>query len=437
MGLRGSKQVSVVIRADFCFTFAVQTRPGFPNLKKQMSTYPASMIGFRAERIPMVRIALLGVGQRGMKTLERYGVIRGAEIRILADVSTQHLEAAAAYLESHGRPSPELLCGEDAWQEAIDRKDIDLIYICTPWETHTRMACSAMRKGKHVAVEVPAATTLEECWMLVETAELTRRHCFMTENCCYDHFALATLEMHREGLFGELTHVEGAYIHNLLDHEGESTAAGYGWMLRSIASQGANAYPTHGMGPIGWMLNLHRGDLMESLCSMTSRGLGEDGLQGRVNTTLIRTRLGITIMQQLDPTTPRPYSRLQTICGTKGYAQKYPLPTLRTKDMEAPLTGADALAEADRYMERNAACHYWHEGHQIGVPNEMNYAMDCRLVHCLHYGLPLDIDVYDAAEWSCIAPLSAISAQGNGRPIDVPDFTRGRWRHASPHTFYQ
>ena len=395
------------------------------------------MILFRAERIPLVRIALLGVGQRGMKTLERYNVIRGADIRVLSDIDADRVAQAASFLEQAGRPRPEVCAGEEAWRDAISRKDIDLVYICTPWQTHAEMACEAMEAGKHVAVEVPAATTLEECWRIVDTAERTRRHCFMTENCCYDNFALSTLEMHREGLLGELTHVEGAYIHNLLAHEGEATAQGYGWMLRSIAAHGANAYPTHGMGPIGWLLNLHRGDLMESLTSMTSRGLGDDGLLGRVNTTLIRTKRGVTIMQQLDPTTPRPYSRLQTICGTKGYTQKYPLPTLFTTATPTTLVGEEALQEAARYMERNAASHYWNEGHQIGVPNEMNYAMDCRLIHCLHYGLPLDIDVYDAAEWSCIAPLSAISAQGNGRPVDIPDFTRGYWRKAEPHRFFQ
>ncbi len=259
----------------------------------------------------------------------------------------------------------------------------------------------------------------------------------MTENCCYDYFALSTLEMHRDGLFGEISHVEGAYIHDIVELSTGNQGEGYEWMLRNIASQGGNAYPTHGMGPIGWLLNLHRGDLMENLTSMTSRGHGKEGLLGRVNTTLIRTRKGITIMQQLDTTTPRPYSRLQTVCGTDGFVQKYPLPTIKAKGMDQPLYGDDALQWASRYKERNAASHYWEEGHSINVPNEMNYAMDCRLIHCLHYGLPLDIDVYDAAEWSCIAPLSAISARGNGRPVDVPDFTRGKWRKAEPHKFYQ
>lgn len=404
--------------------------------KPIMSVYPESMILFRAPRIPLVRIALLGVGQRGLKTVERYGVIRGAEIRVLADVDSERLDTAASEMVRSGRTRPDLLCGEDAWRTAVAREDIDLVYICTPWHTHTEMACIAMEAGKHVAVEVPAATTIEECWRLVDTAERTRRHCFMTENCCYDYFALATLEMHREGLFGELTHLEGAYIHNLLEH-GNAIGTDYGWMVRSIAAHGANAYPTHGMGPVGWLIGLHRGDLMECLTSMTSRGLGEGGLLGRVNTTLIRTRRGVTIMQQLDTNTPRPYSRLQTVCGTEGFAQKYPLPTLRTRSMDESLTGQAALDLAAEFKERNAASHYWEEGHSIGVPNEMNYAMDCRLIHCLHYGLPLDIDVYDAAEWSCIAPLSAISAQGNGRPVDVPDFTRGRWRQAETHRFYQ
>ncbi len=400
-----------------------------------MLSFPQSMIRYRAARIPMVRIALLGVGQRGTKTLERYGVIRGAEVRILADTNEDNLQRAADLLVRSGRPRPELLCGEEAWREAVAHTDIDLVYICTPWHTHTAMACEAMLCGKHVCVEVPAATTLEECWQLVDTAEQTRRHLFMAENCCYDNFALATLEMHRQGLFGELTHVEGAYIHDLLP----SAANGDNWMLRSIATHGGNAYPTHGMGPIGLLLGLHRGDRLESLTSMTSRTIVTDANMphGGINTTLLRTHRGITILQQLDTTTPRPYSRIQTICGTQGYAQKYPLPTLLTKTMDEPLTADAALKYAEKYNAVNPAIHYWKEGHDIGVPNEMNYAMDCRLIHCLHYGLPLDIDVYDAAEWSCIAPLSAISARGNGRPVDIPDFTRGRWHAAEAHKFFQ
>lgn len=398
------------------------------------------MLEFRTEPIKNIRIALIGLGQRGMKTLERYAYIRGAEIRFVADLDEERLEIANAVLAASGRPQARKMVGEEAWREVCRQDDIDLVYICTEWRTHTPMAVEAMTCGKHVAVEVPIATTIEECWQIVDTAERTRRHCFMTENCCYDNFALATLEMSREGLFGELTHVEGAYIHDLRDTLGLSASAAakqQKWMEVSFARHGGNAYPTHGMGPIGWLINLHRGNRMTHLVSMTAKGAGTDNMLGKVNSTLIQTAAGITILQQLDVTTPRPYSRLQTICGSEGYAQKYPLPTLRLADSDNVLIGNDALQKADGFMQKNPASGYWNEGHGAGVPNEMNYAMDCRLVHCLHYGLPLDIDVYDAAEWSAIAPLTKLSAEKGGMPVEVPDFTRGRWDVLTAHRFYQ
>lgn len=397
-----------------------------------------TVLELRCEPLPLVRIALIGLGGRGMKTLERYAFIEGAEIRCLVDVDEARLEAANDALRRSGRPEADCIVGEEAWREACRRNDIDLVYVCTDWSTHCQMAVEAMRQGKHVAVEVPAATTMDECHLLVETAEKTRRHCFMTENCCYDHFALATLEMQRAGLFGELTHCEGAYIHNLRDTfglTGNAVPDGHNWMERSVARHAGNPYPTHGIGPIGWLLNLHRGDRMDYLVSLTSRGSGTDHLLGRVNSTLIRTVGGASILLQLDVTTMRPYSRLQTVCGTQGFAQKYPVPTLKTTETSTILTADDALREASRHTASHAA-RLWQEGHAKHVPNEMNYTMDARLVHCLRHGLPLDIDVYDAAEWSCLAELSERSAREGSRPISIPDFTHGHWRDLEEHRMW-
>lgn len=400
--------------------------------------YMDTVLELRCAPIPLVRIALIGLGQRGMKTLERYAFIDGAEIRCVADVDPARLETANQTLAATGRPQADKLIGTEAWREACQRNDIDLVYICTDWSSHCQMAVEAMRCGKHVAVEVPAATTIDECHRLVDTAEATRRHCFMTENCCYDHVALATLEMERKGMLGKVTHCEGAYIHNLRDTfglTGNASDANHNWMEKSCASHDGNPYPTHGIGPIGWLLNLHRGDRMDYLVSLTSDGCGTDKMLGRVNTTLIRTVRGASIVLQLDVTTMRPYSRLQTVCGTQGYVQKYPLPTLKTVNTEAILTGEEALEEMKRYAN-SAAAELWREGHRKQVPNEMNYTMDCRLIHCLRKGLPLDIDVYDAAEWSCLAELSERSAREGSRPVSIPDFTHGHWQDLQQHKMF-
>ena len=396
------------------------------------------VLELRCEPIPLVRIGLIGLGGRGMKTLERYVYIPGAAITAIADTDDARMEAANDCLMRTGRPRADMHAGSEGWREICRRPDIDLVYICTDWSTHCRMAVEAMTEGKHVAVEVPAATTMDECHRLVETAERYRRHCFMTENCCYDHFALATLEMKAQGLLGDITHCEGAYIHNLRDTfglTGNAATATLGWMERCCAHHRGNPYPTHGIGPIGWLLGLHRGDRMDYLTSLTSRGGGSDELLGRVNTTLIRTVGGASIMRQLDVTSMRPYSRLQTVVGTQGYVQKYPLPTVKTPQTDTILTADDALAYADGFHTSHAA-RLWQEGRAKGVPNEMNYTMDARLIYCLQHGLPLDIDVYDAAEWSCLAELSERSAREGSRPVSIPDFTHGHWQDLCGHRIH-
>ncbi len=399
---------------------------------------PRHVLELRCPPLPVVRIGLIGLGQRGMKTLEPYAFIQGATIPYLVATDRDRLEAANRKLSDSGRPQAGLMEGKEAWKELCRQRDIDLIYICTDWQTHCEMAVEAMTCGKHVAVEVPAARTLEECRLLVHTAEETRRHCFMTENCCYDSFTLATLEMQRHGKLGKITHCEGAYIHDLRDVFGLTGTQGNStrqWMERSCALHGGNSYPTHGIGPIGWLLDLHRGDRMDYLVSLTSQGGGPDELLGRVNSTLIHTVRGISILLQLDVTTPRPYSRLQTVCGTTGFVQKYPVPTVQTIDTGHPLTASSALEEMEKYAT-GPASEIWKEGHAMGVPNEMNYTMDRRLIHCLRNGLPLDIDVYDAAEWSCLSELSQLSAREGSRPVSIPDFTNGHWEETKEHRFF-
>lgn len=377
--------------------------------------------------IPTVRIALIGLGQRGMKTLQRYAFIPGTEIRYIADLCPERLKSANQMLAESQRNEAQMLVGKEAWKEACRKKDVDLVYICTEWSSHTKMAVEAMLCGKHVAVEVPAATTVNDCWLLVRTAEKTQRHCFMTENCCYDFFALATSEMHRLGLLGEITHCEGAYIHHLASYgsDGRTDSETHrNWMELSCSTHGGNPYPTHAIGPIAQLLGFHRTDRMLTITSLTARGVaGKHGLTGRVNTSLIQTENGVSIMLQLDVSTPRPYSRLQTVCGSKGFVQKYPLPTVQYDGGEA-FVGDEALHEIEKYTT-SAKSLLWKEGHAKGVANEMNYAMDARLIHCLRHGLPLDIDVYDAAEWSCLAELSQQSARLGGMPVAIPDFLAG------------
>lgn len=390
------------------------------------------LLEMTAPPIPIVHVGIIGLGHRGMKALDRYAIVRGADIIALADHQPKSLEEANRRLRESGRPQATAYCGNSAHRQLMANKDIDLVYICTEWGNHAQLALMAMAAGKHVAVEVPAAMTVHECEMIIQASLDSGRHCMMLENCVYDTFASSVRVMAQKGLMGRITHCEGAYIHDLNHEVDERGGLRHYWMARETLSQPGNAYPTHAMGSIAFLLNLHRGDRMDSLVSMTSRG---DGLRGRVSNTLIHTIQGRTILLQHDIGTPRPYSRLQTVCGTLGYAQKYPLPTIRLKEMDTAVTGDKALVLAQSFQERGVA-EWFRDGQDQHSPNVMNHVMDCRLIHCLNSGLPLDMDVFDAAEWSAIIELSAQSVSEGGRPIPVPDFTRGNWDVLSSHRFY-
>ena len=373
--------------------------------------------------LPTVRIGFIGLGQRGMVTLRRYLMIEGIDIVALCDVNSTHLVEAHRLLSADGRYNPTSYDSADGWRVMCRRTDVDLVYICTDWLTHTPMACYAMEHGKHVAVEVPAATTVDECWQLVDTAERTQRHCFMLENCCYDTFHQGMLTMESLGLFGEVTHAEGAYIHDLRDKD--DTRQSKGWMAHLCRQHNGNPYPTHGLGPVCQLLHIHRGDRLDYLVSLTPLS---DFLHNDVciNNTLIKTVKGKSILLQYDVTTPRPYSRMQTLCGTRGFAQKYPRCCIML-DGNDPLMDEEAEKHIVTYTHPHIA-EIQALGQSLQVPNIMNFTMDYRLICCLRHGLPLDIDVYDAAEWSCIAELSEQSALQGGIPIPIPDFTRGRWQ---------
>lgn len=406
------------------------------------------VLGLAHPPLPMVRLAFIGLGNRGVLTLQRYLQIEGVEIKALCEIREGNLVKAQKILREAGYPQPDGYTGPDGWKRMCERDDIDLVFICTDWLTHTPMAVYSMEHGKHVAIEVPAAMTVEECWKLVDTAEKTRQHCMMLENCCYDPFALTTLNMAQQGVFGEITHVEGAYIHDLRSiYFADESKGGFHnhWGKKYSIEHTGNPYPTHGLGPVCQILNIHRGDRMNYLVSLSSlqagmteyarKNFGADSpearqkyLLGDMNTTLIQTVKGKSIMIQYNIVTPRPYSRLHTVCGTKGFAQKYPVPSIALEpDAGSPLEGKALEEIMERYKHPFTAT-FGTEAHRRNLPNEMNYVMDCRLIYCLRNGLPLDMDVYDAAEWSCITELSEQSVLNGSIPVEIPDFTRGAWK---------
>ena len=408
-----------------------------------------SMLGFAADPIPVVRVGFVGLGMRGPGAVNRFTHLEGVEIKGLCDLKQENVSKCQPMLERAGMPKAAEYVGEEAYKELCERDDVDLIYIATDWLNHTPIALYAMEHGKHVAIEVPAATSLEECWQLVDTSERTRRHCMMLENCVYDFFELTCLNMAQQGVFGEILHAEGAYIHNL----SEVWDSYHGnWRLDFNQKHRGDVYPTHGFGPVCMALNMHRGNRMNYLVCMDTKsviGLAkakekmgvEEFANGDQTTTLIKTELGQTIKLQHNVYTPRPYNRLYQLVGTKGFANKYPINGFTFTNgqlKEGVLPEGAKLDEhgfASQEVMAAALQAYKHPIHkeigekakQVGGHGGMDFVMDYRLVYCLQNGLPLDQDVYDAAEWSCIGELSATSAKHNSMPVAVPDFTRGDW----------
>lgn len=416
---------------------------------KIQRTQKFNMSGYAAPKIDTVRVGFIGLGSRGPEHVSNTSLLEGVEIKALCDIVPEKVNKMKKLAEDAGF-KPDIYTGEtDAWKKICDRDDIDLVYICTPWSMHTPMAVYAMEHGKHVCIEVPAAKTLEECWQLVETSEKTRKHCMMMENCCYDFFELLTLNMARQGFFGEIVHCEGAYIHNLLGLNFSKTDYWEMWRLRENASRSGNLYPTHGLGPVCQVMAINRGDKMDFMVSVMSKDFlmnetakkltatdefykefVDKPYRGDMTTTTIRTSKGRTIMVQHDVTSPNVYSRIHKISGTIGAALKYPLPGKISIGDE--WVSAEVYKDIEEKYTPEIILRLGEMAKQVGGHGGMDFLMDWRTIDCLRNGLPLDQDVYDAALWSSIGPLSEWSVANRSNSIDVPDFTGGAWNTNKP-----
>lgn len=401
------------------------------------------MINVPFEGHDRIRIGLIGAGNRGSSLLGNLLIIDGAEVRAVCDVSAGRAEAAADRIAAAGFTRAAAVTDATA---VIERDDVDLVIIANPWELHTPLAVAAMRAGKHAAVEVPAALTLEECWALVDTSEQTHRHCVMLENCNYGYNELLVLNLVRDGVLGELLHAEAAYLHDLRRPLMTRTA----WRRKAHVDLDANLYPTHGLGPVAAYLDVNRGDRFVRMTSMSSASLGLDAWRdshpdeldpstageiyrcGDVNTSIVATERGRTILLQHQVVGPRPYSRRNEIVGTKGIFTDFP-PRIFVEDPDDP-------AQAEEYVELDAFRDYEHQlwtdegarAREAGGHGGMDYLMLLQLITTMRAGGVPEMDVYDAAAWSAPSALSVASVAGGGAPVDFPDFTRGRWADSRP-----
>lgn len=392
-----------------------------------------------------VKIGIIGVGARGIGAVIRLAKIADAQIEVLCDLDPKRTAFGQSFLEKDGRKKAlELHSDPEAWKKML-QMDLDLIYIVTPWELHTPMAVAAMEHGKHAAVEVPAATTMEECWQLVETSERTGRHCVMLENCCYDFFELLTLSLVRQGQFGELTHAEGAYIHSMPGLANPQM----GWRGKHNYEANGNLYPTHGLGPIAQCLNINRGNQFTDLVSMSSQNAAARAwmkrkekeikepfnYRGDMNTSLIQCASGATVMVQHDVSSPRPYSRIHLLQGSEGFARKWPGPSRIALQRVANghrWLNAEEMKTLENEFGHPLSRVMAETAKTVGGHGGMDFIMDYRLIYCLKNGLAPDMDCYDAAAWSAVTPLSQQSLKKGNDNVTFPDFTRGNWQVNKP-----
>ena len=408
-----------------------------------------TMFGYAADPISKVRVGIIGLGNRGNILLEMFQYLvenEMSEIIALSDISEEKVNKAAEKLAVWQSKKPVLYHkSKTEWEKLAKRDDIDLVIIATPWDLHTPMTIYCMENGKHIGCEVPIAYTIEDCWKIIETAERTRKHCMMMENCNYNEEELWVLNMIQEGVFGDITHAEGAYLHDLRALMLHDTYYEGQWRLHEHAHRNGNFYTTHGLGPIAFYLEIGRGDTFSHLTSMSSRELNLSNSAkkynhpiqaykcGDMNNTLIKTVKGKTILLQFDVHTGRPYSRINKIVGTKAVHDGYPSRLYIDGD-EPKYWGHNWLKENLYNEYKNKYKHPiinklktisqgYNQGH-----GGMDFVMIYRLVKCLNLGLPLDLNVYDGILWSAITPLSELSVAANSQSIIVPDFTAGNWK---------
>ena len=397
-----------------------------------------------------VRIGLVGVGHRGTGLVKILLDVPGVEIPAICDINEEHLQSAQAIVEKSGRKRPEgYASGPEDYRRLVVREDLDAVITATPWELHTPIAVAAMKARKYSATEVPAAITVEQCWELVNTSEQTGMPCMMLENDCFGRGALMALNLVEQGVLGELIHCEGGYDHDIragLLRDGQLS-----WRGMHALRRNANLYPTHPIGPIAWWTGINRGDRFTYLTSMSSksRGLshyaakrfGPDNIyakrqfaSGDVNTSLIMTEKGVTVTLNHDTQLPRPYS--------DSGDTRIPLMVQRLQGTEGIFFGSLEKVYIDgrspEHKWEDAAPYYeqyehflWKalgEAARSSSHGGEDYVELHQFVRAVRNKIQTPVDVYDAATWSAIVPLSEQSVASKSAAVDFPDFSRGKWK---------
>ena len=442
---------------------AISMSPMIANASGNYSERPTMhqyMGDFAAPKLEKVRAAFIGVGNRGPSHLKFFAGLPGTEVVAICDLYEDLAKKWGDEAKKIGKGKQHnniklYYGGENKWKTMLDEVRPDVVFVITNWSNHAPMLIESMKKGAHAFTEVPMALTLEEMWAVVDTSEATGKHCMMMENVNYNRDELMYLNMCRQGLIGEPLHAEAAYIHELRFQMEEQDRFTGSWRTPQYAHRNGNLYPTHGLGPVAQYMNLARtDDNFGSLVSFSSPARGRklyaeknypadhkwnqlEWKGGDMNTSIIKTNLGRTILVQWDETSPRPYTRINMIQGTKGILAGFPTRVALEGGVEGATENHHEWAEGEKlaflyekydhplYKRLNEAAQGSGHGGMDGI-------MMYRIVECLQKGLPLDQNVYEGALWSAVSPLSEHSIANGGMPQSFPDFTRGNWKNTKP-----
>lgn len=417
----------------------------------------AYMGGFVAPKLETVKCAFIGVGARGSGHASQIAQIEGTDVVAICDLYEDLAQKSADRCKENGGGRHTNLTlytgGVNDWKKMLRKEKPDAVFIATPWKDHAPMAVEAMKQGAHAFVEVPLALTIKEMWEIVDTSEKTGKHCMMMENVNYGREELIYLNMCRQGVIGELLHGEAAYIHELRGQMNQVERGTGSWRTYHYARRDGNLYPTHGLGPVAQYMNLARGeDNFRFVNSFSSPGKGRNlyakknfeadhkwnALEfkgGDMNTSIIKTTLGRTIMVQWDETSPRPYSRHNLIQGTAGTLAGFPSRVALEGGVAGATDSHHRWAEGEKLeaiFEKYEHPLYKRLGalaKKMGGHGGMDFIMRYRIIECLRKGQPIDQNIYEGCFWSAVSPLSEVSVAQNGAPQEFPDFTRGKWQN--------
>ena len=424
---------------------------------KSRSSDQQYMGDFASPKLQNIKAAFIGVGYRGKGHIKLFASLPGTEVVGISDLYEDNVEASMDIINKLNKPTKKIKTywgNENKWKTMLKDVKPDIVFISTNWNSHGEMAVETMKNYAHAFVEVPLALNINELWNIVNTSEKYKKHCMMMENVNYGREELMFLNIIRNGHLGELLHAEAAYIHDLRFQMFEEERGTGSWRTLQYEKKKGNLYPTHGLGPVSQYMNLLRSeDNFKTIVSFSTPAMGRKKFakenfsenhkwnelnyqNGDLNTSIIKTHLGRTIMVQWDETSPRPYTRLNLIQGTKGILAGGPTRAAFDDGFENFTKDSHKWIKDDgikRLYERYDHPLYkrLNEKTKDSGHGGMDGIMMYRIVECLQKGLPLDQNVYEGCAWSSLIELTASSVNNNGEPQIFPDFTRGNWTNTN------